>query len=456
VTAFLDALSAALPELRLLTDEIDRESYRRDETAHYEPGLPLAVALPSSTAEVAAILRLASEHRVPVVPRGAGSGLSGGSAGVEGALTVALTRMDRILEIDRDNLVAVVQPGVVNADLKAAVATEGLFYAPDPASYESCSIGGNIGTNAGGLCCVKYGVTRDAVLALEVVLADGRVIRTGGKNVKDVAGYSLTHLMIGSQGTLGIVTEATLRLRPAPPPKQTMLAFFASLDAAGVAVAAMTRAGLEPCTLELMDRVAIAAVDDWHHLGLDRTAAALLLIESDRPGVAAAEELTRAEGCCTDAGATSVHHATDPMEADWLRQVRRMAFRAMERLGVARMEDVGAPRSRMPELLREIERVAAAHDVRCGTFGHAGDGNLHPTFIWNRGDIAAEERAHAACEELYRAAIALGGTVTGEHGIGAARRPFLEAQIGGDAVDVMRAIKSALDPLGILNPGKVV
>jgi glycolate oxidase len=454
--AFLSALRTELPELRLLTDETDRESYRRDETAHHEPGLPLAVALPASTAEVSGVMRLATEHRVPVVPRGAGSGLSGGSAGVDGALTLALTRMNAILEIDRDNLCVVTQPGVINAELKVAVAAEGLFYAPDPASYEFCSIGGNIGTNAGGLCCVKYGVTRDAVLALEIVLADGRVIRTGGRNVKDVAGYSLTHLVVGSQGTLAIVTEATLRLRPAPPPKATMLAFFATVESAGEAVAAMTRAGVEPCTLELMDRVTIAAVDDWHNLGLDREAAALLLIESDRPGAAAEDELVRAAACCTDAGATDVHRATDAMEADYLRQVRRMAFRAIERLGVARMEDVGAPRSRLPDLLLAIERVAAAHDVRCGTFGHAGDGNMHPTFVWDRDDAEAEERAHAACEELYAAAIALGGTVTGEHGIGAARRPFLEAQRGTDAVEVMRAIKAALDPLGILNPGKVV
>jgi glycolate oxidase len=454
--AFVGELKRRLPDLKLLTEEIDRESYRRDETAHFEPGLPAEVALPGSVDEVSAILRLASEHRVPVVPRGAGTGLSGGSAGIEGALTVAMTRMNRIVEIDRDNLVAVVQPGVINADLKAEVAKHGLFYPPDPASYESCSIGGNIGTNAGGLCCVKYGVTRDAVLGLEVVLADGRVIRTGGRNVKDVAGYSLTHLVVGSQGTLGIVTEATLRLRPAPPPKQTLLAFFPSVEAAGQAVAAMTAAGLEPCTLELMDRVTIAAVDDWHNLGLDRSAAALLLIESDRPGEAAGAELAAAESSCTDAGATSTVRATNAMEADWLRQVRRLAFRAMERLGVARMEDVGAPRSRLPELLGAIERVAAAHEVRCGTFGHVGDGNLHPTFVWDRGDRAAEERAHAACEELYRVAISLGGTVTGEHGIGASRRAFLEEQRGVEAVAVMRSIKAALDPLGILNPGRVV
>jgi glycolate oxidase len=454
--AFLADLRTRLPQLKLLTDEIDRESYRRDETAHYEPGLPLAVALPASTDEVSAIMRAATEHGVPVVPRGAGSGLSGGAAGLDGALTVALTRMNRIVEIDRGNLVAVVQPGVINADLKAAVAREGLFYPPDPASYEMCSIGGNIGTNAGGLCCVKYGVTRDAVLGLEVVLADGRVIRTGGRNVKDVAGYSLTHLFVGSQGTLGIVTEATLRLRPAPPPKSTMLAFFPTLEAAGRAVSAITEAGLSPCTLELMDRVTIAAADDWHNLGLDRSAAALLLVESDLPGAAATEELALAERACTDADAASVVRAETAQEADWLRQVRRLAFRALERLGVARMEDVGAPRSRVPELLVAIERIAAAHDVRCGTFGHVGDGNLHPTFVWDRGDEAAEERAHAACEELYRAAIALGGTLTGEHGIGAARREFLPLQRGEEAVAVMRSIKAALDPLNILNPGRVV
>ncbi len=456
MTAFLDDLRAHVPDLRLLADESDRESYRRDETAHFEPGLPLAVALPSSTDEVAAIMHLASKHRVPVVPRGAGSGLSGGSAGVEGALTIVLTRMNAILEIDHGNLVAVVQPGVINADLKTAVAQEGLFYAPDPASYEFCTIGGNIGTNAGGLCCVKYGVTRDAILSLEVVLVDGRVIRTGGRNVKDVAGYSLTHLFVGSQGTLGIVTEATVRLRPAPPPKRTMLAFFPTLESAGRAVAAMTVAGLEPCTLELMDRTVIGAVDDWHALGLDRSAAALLLIESDRPGSAADDELAAGEAACTDWGATSVVRATDPTEADWLRQVRRLAFRAMERFGVARMEDVGAPRSLLPELLSAIQRIAAAHEVRCGTFGHAGDGNLHPTFVWDRGDAEAEERVQAACEELYRAAIAMGGTVTGEHGIGAARRDFLELQRGADAVAVMRSIKTALDPLNILNPGKVL
>jgi glycolate oxidase len=454
--AFLAALRETLPGVRLLTDEADRESYRNDETAYLSAGLPLAVALPATTADVSGLVRLAGEHRIPVVPRGAGTGLSGGAAGIDGGLTIAFTRMNRVLEIDHDNLCVVVQPGMINAELKKAVAEEGLFYAPDPASYEMCSIGGNLGTNAGGLCCVKYGQTRDSVLGLEVVLADGSVIRTGGRNIKDVAGYALTHLFVGSQGTLGLITEATLRLRPTPPPRSTMLAFFPSLDAAGDAVARMTAGGLVPVTLELMDRATIAAVDDWHHLGLDREAAAMLLVESDLPPAAAAEELERAVAACEAAGATSTVQAADAQEADWLRQARRLALRALERQGTVRMEDVGVPRSQVPELLRAIDRIAIAHGIKCATFGHAGDGNLHPNFIFDRDDPRAEELTEAARADLYRAAIALGGTITAEHGIGVARREFLGAQVGEGALAVMRSIKAALDPLGILNPGRVV
>jgi glycolate oxidase len=452
-SAFLDQLRRELPELKLLTEPIDRESYRSDEASYLKSQLPLAVALPETTAHVSTIARLANEHRVPIVPRGAGSGLSGASSGLAKALTVAFARMDKILEIDRANLLAVVQPGVINADLKTAVAKEGLFYPPDPASFEICSIGGNIGTNAGGLCCVKYGVTRDSVLGLEVVLADGTVIRTGGRNVKDVAGYALTHLFIGSQGTLGLVTEATLRLRPAPPAKATLLAFFDQADGAGAAVAAITAAGVSPCTLELMDRVTIRAVNDAFGQGLP-DAAAMLLIESDLPGAAAEAELDAAELACSDA--SELVRATNAMEADGLRQARRLALRALEKLGQTRMEDLGAPRSKLVELLNVIQRVVAERGLHCGTFGHAGDGNLHPTFWWDRGDAEAEARVTAACEELYRAAIDLGGTVTGEHGIGVARLPFLELQRGPDAVRVMRQIKAALDPLNLLNPGRAI
>ncbi len=454
--ALLAAIREGLPDLRLLTDEVDRESYRRDETAYLPAGLPLAVALPVETAQVAELVRLAAAHRVPIVPRGAGTGLSGGANGVAGALTIAFTRMDSILEIDEANLAAVVQPGVVNADLKRAVADRGLFYAPDPASYETCSIGGNLSTNAGGLCCLKYGQTRESVLALEVVLADGTVIRTGGKNTKDVAGYSLTHLMVGSQGTLGLITEATLRLRPAPPPRTTLLAFFPSLEDAGRSVAAIAGAGLSPVTLELLDRATIEAVDDAYQLGLDRQAEAMLLVESDLPGVAATSEMDRAAAVCEGEGATLVVRAADPQEADWLRQARRMALHALERQGVVRMEDVVVPRARLVDMLRAIQGIAARYGIRCATFGHAGDGNLHPNFVFDRDDPRAEALTDAARGELYRVAVELGGSMTGEHGVGLARRGYLELQRGSDAVRVMRAIKAALDPLGILNPGKVL
>jgi glycolate oxidase len=454
--ALLEAIRAELPGLRLLTEALDRESYRNDETAYLSAGLPLAVALPETTAEVSALLRLASAHRVPVVPRGAGSGLSGGAAGIEGGLTIAMTRMNRVLEIDRENLVVVTQPGILNAELKQQVADAGLFYAPDPASYEICSIGGNLGTNAGGLCCVKYGQTRDSVLGLEVVLADGRVIRTGGRNVKDVAGYALTHLFVGSQGTLGIITEATLRLHVAPPPRSTFLAFFPSVPAAGRAVAAIVGSGLHPVTLELLDHETIIAVDDAFQLGLERDAAAMLLVESDLPAAAAAAELDAAIATCEGEGATGVVRAQDAQEADWLRAARRLALRALERQGIVRMEDVGVPRGRVPELLVAIQEAADRHGVRVATFGHAGDGNLHPNFVFDRDDPRAAELTELVRDEIFAAALALGGTVTAEHGIGLSRREALVDQVGPDVIGVMRSIKAALDPLGILNPGRVI
>ena len=456
--ALLRAIETRLPNLRLVTDPMGREAYRRDETAYLAAGLPLAVALPETTAEVVELVRLCGQHDVPIVPRGAGTGLSGGAAGIEGALTIAFTRMTRVLEIDHGNLAVTTQPGILNADLKAVVAAEGLFYAPDPASYESCSIGGNLGTNAGGLCCVKYGVTRDAVLGLEVVMADATVLRLGGKNIKDVAGYGLMPLLVGSQGTLALVTEATLRLRAAPPPRATLLAFFPSLLAAGDAVAGITAAGLVPVTLELMDKVTIRAVDEAYQLGLDRDAAAMLLVESDLPGPAAAAEIDLAVPVCERAGATFVMRAADQQEAEWLRQGRRMAYRALEASGIARMEDVGVPRSRIPEMLVAIERIAIEHDIVIGTFGHAGDGNLHPTFVLDReqDETLSVARLEGARTALYEVALALGGTVTGEHGIGASRTGWLVRQRGEAAVGVMRSIKLALDPQNLLNPGRVL
>jgi glycolate oxidase len=454
--AYLAEIAERLPGLRLLTDPVERESYRRDEAPLVPAALPLAVALPTSTDEVVELVRLAAAHRVPLVARGTGTGLSGGSNGVEGALTISFARMDRIVEIDEANLVAVVQPGVVNADLKRAAADRDLFYAPDPASYETCSIGGNLGTNAGGLCCMKYGQTRESVLGLEVVMADGSVIRTGGRLQKDVAGYSLTHLIVGSQGTLGLITEATLRLRPTPPPRTTLIAFFPSLDGAGRSVAGIPAAGLAPVTLELLDRETIAAVDEWGGLGLDRDAEAMLLVESDLPGSAATTETDRAAAVCEANGATLVIRAADPQEAEWLRQSRRMAHHALERIGTVKMEDVVVPRTRIPDLLRAVQAIAAGEGVRCATFGHAGDGNLHPNFVFERDDPRADEVYARLQSALYDVVLELDGSITGEHGVGNARTGYLEKQRGPDAIRFMRAIKAALDPLGILNPGKVL
>ena len=448
-------LGAALPEMKVLGSDDDLEGFRFDETAFMHAGRPAAVCFPRSTEDVVAIVKAAAAAAAPIVPRGAGTGLSGGAVAVDGCVTVVFTKMNAILEIDTANLTATVQPGVINADLNVAAGEHSLLYPPDPASFETCTIGGNLAENSGGLRCVKYGVTRDWVLGLEVVLADGSVIRSGGKNIKDVAGYDLTGLFVGSEGTLGLITEATLRLLPKRPPNLTLLAFFPSIHGAGQGVANITAAGLTPVTLELMDAFTIAAVDDAFQLGLDRTAAAMLMVESDMGGEAAIDELKTAEQACLAAGATSVLIAADTQEADWLRQARRGAHGALERAGAARMDDVGVPRSNIPEMLDRIAEIAARRQLPVGVFGHAGDGNLHPTYVLDRDDPEAERKIDAARDEIYRAALELGGTVTGEHGTGLAKKRWLELQRGARAVGVMRSIKAALDPDNLLNPGKV-
>src|SRR3954465_10536806 len=330
-----EQLRSAAPGIRVLDDEADLESYRHDETAFLRAGRPAAVCFPRSTEDVVAIVKMAGVAGVPIVPRGAGTGLSGGAVAIDGCVTVVFTEMNQIIEIDGANLAATVQPGVINADLNRAVAEHGLLYPPDPATFEMCTIGGNLAENSGGLRCVKYGVTRDWVLGLEVVLADGEVIRTGGKNIKDVAGYDLTDLFVGSEGTLGLITQATLRLLPKPPANLTLISFFGSVHAAGQGVANITASGITPVTLELMDAFTIAAVDDAYQLGLDRDAAAMLMAESDLGGDAGVGELKRAEEACLAAGATSVLMSADTQEADWLRQARRGAHGSLERAGAA-------------------------------------------------------------------------------------------------------------------------
>ena len=445
----LDALASSLPADAVVTDPDVVESYRRDRSPWSSPGQPLALVLPRTTAEVSAVLRVASAHRVPVVPRGAGSGLSGGATAVDGCLVLSTARMDAILSVDADEQLAVVQPGVLTADVAAAAAAAGLWYPPDPASVEFCSIGGNVATNAGGLCCVKYGVTADYVLGLEVVLADGRVLRTGRRTVKGVAGYDLTRLFVGSEGTLGVVTEVTLRLRPARAAATTLVASFPTLAAAGAAVTAAV-AGSPPALLELMDRTTVRAVDDWKRLDLDRSAAALLFAQSDLGGAAGAAEIARLASACAGA---DVLTTDDPAEGAAILAARRLAYPALERLGPTLLDDVAVPRTRIPSLIATVESVAADTGLTIGTFGHAGDGNLHPTIVH---DAATAERAAEAFDAILAAALALGGTVTGEHGVGRLKRAWLARELDPVALDAHRAVRTAFDPLGILNPGAVL
>jgi glycolate oxidase len=395
------------------------------------------------------------------VARGAGTGLSGGANAVVGGVVLDLSWMRDVVEIDADNLLCVVQPGVVNNDLKAAVAEHGLWYPPDPASAAWSTLGGNVATNAGGLCCLKYGVTRDYVLGLRAVVGGpagyGTTATLGRRTNKGVAGYDLTGLMVGSEGTLGIVTEITLRLRPAPVGvPRTVVGAFATMTDAGRAVAGVTKRGLTPAALELLDRFCLEAVEEWKQLGLEATAAALLLARVDAPGTAGAAEAAAIVEAFTDAGATWAVESTDDLEAEALFEARRLAYPALERLGPVLTEDVCVPRSKVPAMLAEIEAIAARHDVRMATIAHAGDGNLHPLLLTPAGDDAARGRAQLAFEELLDAAIALGGTVTGEHGVGLLKRAGMMRELDPANVAMQRAVKDALDPLGIFNPGKVL
>ena len=388
-------------------------------------GRPRAVVRATSAADVQAAVRWAAEHRVPVVPRGAGSGLSGGSSAVEGCLVVSLERM-RAVEVDTACRVAVVEPGAFNAEVKRAAADHGLWYPPDPSSFEICSIGGNVATNAGGLCCVKYGVTTDYVLGLDVVLADGTLVTLGGKRVKDVAGLSLLKLFVGSEGTLGIVTRAVLRLVPAQPPRSTLVATFPSVAAAAETVVAIGRT-LRPSMVELMDRASVNAVEDHRPMGLDRSAAALLLVQSDAPGPARELEVETVRLACEAAGALEVVVTDDPEEGELFVEARRLAFPAIAARGSLLLEDVGVPVPLLPELLARIAAVAAAHDVEIPVVAHAGDGNTHPIIVY---DPSSQDRARLAFDAVMAAAVALGGTITGEHGVGRAKRAALPSQLG--------------------------
>jgi glycolate dehydrogenase FAD-linked subunit len=446
----LPELVAALPIGTVVTDADVLEQYRHDGAR--DPGdAPAAAVRARSTADVQATLRWASEHRVPVVPRGAGSGLSGGSTSVAGGITLSTGRM-REITIDPAARVAIAQPGALNAAVKAAAAEHGLWYPPDPSSFEISSIGGNAATNAGGLCCVKYGVTSDYVLGMEVVLADGTAVRLGGPRLKDSAGLSLTKLFVGSEGTLGVITELTLRLLPAPPPAHTLVATFDTIDAAAKAVVAIT-ARVRPSMLELMDRSSVSAVEDMVRMGLDRNAGALLLARSDAPGETAGTEVGLIREVCAAQGAHDVFTTADAAEGEAFCTARRAALPAMEAFGTLLLEDVGVPVPKLPALVLGIEQIAADYETRIALIAHAGDGNTHPVIAYDPASADAEQRARHAFGQIMELALQLGGTITGEHGVGRLKAPWLPRQLGPDAMALTKRIKHALDPAGILNPG---
>ncbi|GGC68653.1 FAD-binding protein [Hoyosella rhizosphaerae] len=447
----ISELAKQLPASAILTDPAITDSYRRDWAKDPDAGHPLAVVRARSTNDVQAVMRWASRHSIPVVPRGAGSGLSGGATAVNEGIVLS-TELMRDITIDPTTRIAVVQPGLLNAEVKKAAAAEGLWYPPDPSSFEICSIGGNAATNAGGLCCVKYGVTTDYVLGLQVVLADGTAVRLGGPRVKDVAGLSLTKLFVGSEGTLGVITEITLRLLPPQQPASTVVAGFHSLSDAVGAILEITKV-MRPAMLEFMDGTAINAVEDAVKMGLDRSAQALLIAQSDSPGADRSREANFMAAAFTQHNATEVFVTDDEAEGAAFTAARRFAIPAVERLGTLLLEDVGVPIPALPQLLEGIQKIAQDRGVLVAVIAHAGDGNTHPLIVHNPEDHDEARRANVAFGEIMDLAISLGGTITGEHGVGRLKKAWLPGQVGEDVMVLTRKIKDALDPAGILNPG---
>ncbi|AMQ22384.1 glycolate oxidase subunit GlcD [Geobacillus sp. JS12] len=429
--------------------------YSYDATPQFQ-SLPDAVIAPRTTQEVAEIAKICNEYRIPIVPRGSGTNLCAGTCPVEGGIVLLFNHMNRILEIDEENLTATVQPGVVTLDLAKAVEEKGLFYPPDPGSMKISTIGGNISENSGGLRGLKYGVTRDYVLGLEVVLANGDVIRTGGKLAKDVAGYDLTRLFVGSEGTLGIVTEATLKLIPMPETKQTMLALYQDLEAAARSVSKIIANKIIPATLEFLDQPTLEVVEDFARIGLPTNVKAVLLIEQDGPKEVVERDMKKMADICRAEQAVSVQLARSEEEAEALRTARRAALSALARLKPTTiLEDATVPRSEIAKMVKAINEIAEKYQVKICTFGHAGDGNLHPTCPTDARNREEMERVEQAFEEIFAKAIELGGTITGEHGVGVMKAPYLEWKLGPAGIAAMKAVKQALDPNNIMNPGKV-
>jgi len=428
------------------------EPYERDET----PGLAAApdlVVLPRTAAEVAAVLRLATEHRFPVVPRGAGTGMSGGSVPVRGGLVLSFERMNRILEIDEPNRMAVVEPGVITGDLQAEVASRGLFYPPDPASHQFCTLGGNIAECAGGLRAVKYGVTRDYVLGLEVVLPTGEIIETGSRTLKNVAGYDLTRLIVGSEGTLGVVTRIILRLLPQPESVRTLQALFSDIRTAARAVSRIASGRILPRALELIDSGAIRAVESFLKQDVSGGAGAMIITEVDGPATATSGEIETLAEVCREAGAVSVKLARDKDEQDRIWKFRRSISPALYTIKPRKInEDIVVPPARVPDIIAEVQEIAKRHGLLIVCFGHAGDGNIHTNIMLEESE---RPRAELAVQEIFAAVLRMQGSISGEHGIGTSKAAYLRLEVGAQALEAMKRIKLALDPNNILNPGKI-
>lgn len=439
----------------VLRDEADLIAYSIDGT--WIECRPLAVVLPASADEVSGVLKLANRERIIVAPRGSASGLSGGSLPLGGGIALSMARMNHILDIDQVNQVAVVEPGVITAQLQTAVEKLGLFYPPDPSSLQVSAIGGNVAENAGGARCLKYGVTADYVMGLQVVLPTGEIIRTGGRMVKNVTGYNRRQLFTGAEGTLGVITEITLKLLTLPKYRLTALAVFNHLDDAARAVTGIMSSGLLPARIELMDQLTVQCVEEFLHLGLPTDAEALLLLAFDsNHEQIVTDELTAASDLCTHYGARSIEIAHDQEESDRLWHARRAIAPALTRKRPHRLgEDISVPRSAVPEIICQIRAIAEKYQLPIPVFGHAGDGNLHPNILCNRHDPAEMQRVRAAAGEIFTAAIACGGTLSGEHGIGLLKKEFMEQDLGHETIEAMKKIKMALDPNGILNPGKI-
>ena len=450
----LASLIAELPEGVVVTDPDIVASYRQDRALDPNAGTALAVVRPRRTEEVQTVMRWATANKIAVVPRGMGTGLSGGATALNDGIVLSTEKM-RDMTVDPVTRTAVAQPGLLNAEVKKTVAEYGLWYPPDPSSVEICSIGGNIATNAGGLCCVKYGVTTDYVLGLQVVLADGTVVRLGGPRLKDVAGLSLTKLFVGSEGTLGVITEVTLRLLPPQHVASTVVATFDSVEAAAGAVVTIT-GKIRPSMLEFMDSAAINAVEDKLRMGLDRNAAAMMVAATDDRGPSGVEDAEFMAEVFTEHGAKEVFSTSDPQEGEAFVAARRFAIPAVEAKGSLLLEDVGVPLPALADLVGGVAKIAANNDLMISVIAHAGDGNTHPLIVYDPAHEAIAQRAQKAFGEIMDLAVGLGGTITGEHGVGRLKRPWLAGQLGPEAMELNQRIKRALDPDGILNPGAAI